>query len=517
MTEVNSTNSQTQSQNQANLLDENNISTSILDNTRQSLDSQMNDLSLQEMQNVEHVQPAISKVKTQVVQKLSRHERLKKREATDLIPPRQRGPKKKKEYPYPDSCRALIYSYLDNKFQFTMIRQLADSELQILSYVQTLRVLPEIRINIVKIMMPSNFKASCLWEFSRNILFVFDNFVTTVDQFSVSQTEFLQKEQIKEQTFQHNLGHIANTLKGNNLERQIVNFEIGCYNKFSFPNDSWLTLGDENNIEFRVKKLTLSFSGQCYFRFLNYNKYSKLFSESLEIERKRWDVLGCYFMRYINENLNNRTVEEMQFKCKFLKISSIIHINSDLFMLLGNLTELLIYCDSVYLNQDFQKFNSFPQNLQKLSYLVANTKKFVTNNSIIPHPTSVLSPILSSQHLFVQLQQLEIYLCDFSVVVEHANKFKKLNLLVLRNLDKDMNNRYKVFENLSNYLDDFVKLMKGKHMAIKIFDEHKKYINPGRNGVKFEDFENFEKETAYLVKQQRPFLPQQQLSCINQS
>eukprot|EP00347_Sterkiella_histriomuscorum_P003202 403365201 len=460
-------------------MNQSNIQNQPSQSSSESIDDMMGNLSLRDNGS----QKVQSDMKTQEKQNLTRYQRARRREANPM-PLRRNLPKKTTADLYiPQSLRAITYSYLPYQMQFLKIRLLSNSERQILSYVQTLEGTPEVIIKIDKKKLPSKLNINSLWEFCGNPLIVFDNYETyceNYDQNSLNSKKILKRFALKkEQTFYHNLKQIIKmkSQSGKSIEKQCLYFEIICWGKLPFKDDSWLNLSSKFNIDFKIENLVLDITSSLTLASLE--NFGNLLSISQEIHLKSQDVL--LYWHYENQDLQNfltLIIEEKQFECQILKISASIMMKQDYFKYLQNLKELQIFDSLLSTKSDFHSVNNFPKNIQKLVcvnaiYLKQQDQQYLE--------LSFLNGILQRQNTFEKLEQIEICPEDISLVAEHCDRLKSLWLLVIRNVDE----QFKILDHMKEYQADFSKLMKERRMTIEIIEDVKKYFTPEIKTIDF--------------------------------
>eukprot|EP00347_Sterkiella_histriomuscorum_P013097 403366032 len=190
-------------------------------------------------------------------------------------------------------------------------------------------------------------------------------------------------------------------------------------------------------------------------------------------------------------------MDDVEFLCESLKISCVmIGIYENYFRHYVYLREFQLTVHSTVYAQDFTCLRYFPQNIEKLvMWKPAQTlKQSADERNYIESSLSLLSIILQTHTLFESLEQLEISIQDLSLVAEHSDKLSCLNLLVLRNLDESFN----ALDNLKNYLQQLAKLMKGRHLCIRILDGVDKY-KTGK--LKIKDLSIFVVQIQRLLQQ----------------
>eukprot|EP00347_Sterkiella_histriomuscorum_P010678 403375345 len=461
------------------------LHTSISEVPLQSIENQLDNLSLRENQDdlqekIEKHQPISNSVKSQEKQNLTRYQRHIRRQSLNLILPKSRFLKQIRADLYvPQSLRAIMYSYLPYQIQFLKIRLLSHSEKRILSYVQTLEEMPDVRVNLCKKQIPPSMNLNCLWEFCGDPLFVLDNkedfkqsIKNRINKVQIDERIQKRQEQTIEQTFYHNLGEIMKSLSKYKMtiqEKQFISFEVGCYDKFHFQNDDWLKMGLEYNIDIRVELLTLFFISDISDS--SFQNYGNLIVNSQKIDQK----CQSFLQNFLDENedqLQSYGKKDGQFQCESLKIIGIVGIYDDYFKYYGNLKEFQVTNAILIIHPDFYSYNYFPINIEKL--IVQTPASIVKLNDDGTHEVlsgSLLSFILKKHASFDKLQHLEIFIEDLSIAVEHIERMKNLQLLVSINYDDS----FSLLQNLGNYDREFAELMKGKHMTIKIIEDIKNF------------------------------------------
>eukprot|EP00347_Sterkiella_histriomuscorum_P006289 403353339 len=320
--------------------------------------------------------------------------------------------------------RVLIYAYFPRIKQFTFLRLLSKSDVELVSYVQTHSDVPDLRIQLANKKFPQNFDLRSLWKFCRNPVFVFHYSYGDLDK-STKQghNKFRQIERFRRETFLHNLQQIVaqnSQERINKFEKTYVYFEIGFFDNFPFKNDNWLNMGTENNIEFQVIELILQFKSLSTYD--KWENYANLLAKSTIIKSKQQDVLCFYFNEYRHEKLMRES--QLQFRCQYLKISGWCLIHQDYFKYLDNLRELQIGNKAFFFYESFKSFSHFPQKLRKISYTGDKDLQLIQNVKQIGVPQNLFKIIMDCL-CYKNLKELEINHLDLPIVVDHLKELTK--------------------------------------------------------------------------------------------